>query len=277
MANELRSGPVRVVREVGDYGFYTRSEVRYESDGLTVTGILNVPNGRGPFPALVLAHGYIEPSIYTTGQGLMREQDYLARAGYVVLHTDYRGHAGSDPTGTLDRETRIGYTEDVITAVLALRKTPYVDPDRVGLLGRSMGGGIVYNALVTKPGLVDAAVVYAPVSSLFVDNLDRWTRPERPDVAAQVFDRLGQPTRHPDAYRDLSSRTFFDRISEPLLIHHGTADESCPIRWSRATLRALQRPDRDARLVVYPGEPHAFEAAWERSMQRTVRFFERNL
>ena len=277
MANELRSGPVRVVREVGDYGSYARSEVRYESDGLTVTGILNVPNGRGPFPALVLAHGYIEPGSYATGQGMMREQDYLARAGYVVLHTDYRGHAGSDPTGTLDRETRIGYTEDVITAVLALRKAPYVDPDRVGLLGRSMGGGIVYNALVTKPGLVDAAVVYAPVSSLFVDNLDRWTRPERPDVAAQVFDRLGRPTRNPDAYRDLSSRTFFDRISEPLLIHHGTADESCPIRWSRATLRALQRSDRDARLVVYPGEPHAFEAAWERSMQRTVRFFERNL
>ena len=131
----------------------------------------------------------------------------------------------------------------MITAVLALRKTPYVDPDRVGLLGRSMGGGIVYNALVTKPGLVDAAVVDAPVSSLFVDNLDRWTRPERPDVAAQVFDRLGRRPgiRTPTA---TSSRTFFDRISEPLLIHHGTADESCPIRWSRATLRALQRSDR---------------------------------
>ena len=45
----------------------------------------------------MLNHGYIEPSVYVTGQGLMREQDYLARAGFVVLHTDYRGHAGSDP------------------------------------------------------------------------------------------------------------------------------------------------------------------------------------
>ena len=45
----------------------------------------------------MLNHGYIEPSIYVTGQGLAREQDALARAGFVVLHTDYRGHAASDP------------------------------------------------------------------------------------------------------------------------------------------------------------------------------------
>ena len=49
---------------------------------------------------MVLNHGYIEPSVYVTGQGLMREQDYLARAGFVVLHTDYRGYADSDPPPT---------------------------------------------------------------------------------------------------------------------------------------------------------------------------------
>ena len=55
--------------------------------------MLLVPTGKGPFPGIVLNHGYIEPSIYVTGQGLAREQDWLARAGFVVLHTDYRGHA----------------------------------------------------------------------------------------------------------------------------------------------------------------------------------------
>ena len=62
-----------------------------------MSGVLIRPKGRGPFPAIVLNHGYIEPSIYVTGQGLAREQDALARAGFVVLHTDYRGHAASDP------------------------------------------------------------------------------------------------------------------------------------------------------------------------------------
>ena len=79
------------------------------------------PTGTGPFPAVVLNHGYIEPSVYVTGQGLMREQDYLARAGFVVLHTDYRGHAASDPAGDRDRETRLGYTRDAINAVQPLQ------------------------------------------------------------------------------------------------------------------------------------------------------------
>jgi dipeptidyl aminopeptidase/acylaminoacyl peptidase len=276
MRQEYDGGRLRVLRRA-DYGSYTRSEVSYRSAGLAVTGILNRPRGKGPFPALVLAHGYIEPSIYATGQGLSREQDFLARAGYVVLHADYRGHAGSDPGRPIDRETRLGYTEDVINAVRALRSKRYVDPDRIGLLGRSMGGGVVYNALVAQPDLVDAAVVYAPVSSRFLDNFDRWTRPERPDVAAAFTRRFGSRSENPAFYRDLSARTFFERVRVPLLLHHGTADESCPLRWSRATVGALERAGKRARLVVYPGEAHAFGSAWPRSMRTSVRFLQRHL
>ena len=69
----------------------------YPSGDVTVSGVLLRPRGPGPFPAVVLDHGYIEPSVYVTGQGLMREQDALARDGFVVLHTDYRGHAGVRP------------------------------------------------------------------------------------------------------------------------------------------------------------------------------------
>ena len=55
-----------------------------------------VPDGKGPFPVLVLNHGYIDPDTYFPGQGMPREHDYLARQGYVVFHTDYRGHASGD-------------------------------------------------------------------------------------------------------------------------------------------------------------------------------------
>ena len=90
----------------------------------------------------MLNHGYIEPSIYVTGQGLMREQDYLARAGFVVLHTDYRGHAASDPASDRAIESRLGYTRDTINAVESVKKLRYVDPEKVAMLGRSMGGGV---------------------------------------------------------------------------------------------------------------------------------------
>ncbi len=42
-------------------------------------------------------------------------------------------------------------------------------------------------------------------------------------------------------------------------------------------MRALERADVDARMVTYPGEPHAFIARWPASMCRTVAFMERHL
>ncbi len=274
--SRLRLGDVLVRTDA-----YTQRAVTYRGDGLTISGVLNLPRGRGPFPVLVLAHGYIDPAVYVSGQGLRREQDWLARAGYATLHVDYRNHASSDRDPRADLRLRLGYTVDVVNAVRAVRRSGLrrLDGDRVGLLGRSMGGGVVYNVLAAQPGVVGAAVVYAPVSSLAADNFDRWIRgaPERSALSRRIIRRYGAPERNRRFWRQASPRTYFDRITEPLLIHHGTADESCPLRWSRASHAALKRAGVDARLRIYPGEPHAFIAAWPRSMRRTVRFFEKQL
>jgi dipeptidyl aminopeptidase/acylaminoacyl peptidase len=260
---------------------YTSYSVTYRSNGLRVSGKLDVPRGRGPFPALVLAHGYIDPDVYVNGQGMRREQDWLARAGYVVLHTDYRNHAGSADDPLAERRLRLGYTTDVVNAVHALRRTTKVpiDDDRVGLVGRSMGGGVVYNVLVAQPGLVDAAVVFAPVSSRTADNFNRWTRrdPGRSELSDAILRRYGEPRSNPRFWREVSPRGYFDRVTEPVMIHHGTADDTCPIRWSRATLRAMRAAGVDARMHAYPGEQHAFLADWPLAMRRTTRFLDRRL
>lgn len=272
----LRLGEVLVRADA-----YTQQAVTYRGDGLRISGILNLPSGPGPHPVLVLAHGYIDPDVYVTGQGLRREQDWLASAGYAVLHVDYRNHAGSSRDPRADLRLRIDYTVDVINAVHAIRSSGLrqLDGERVGLVGRSLGGGVVYNVLSVAPGLVDAAVVFAPVSSRAEDNFDRWIRrdPGRAGLARSVIGRYGAPERNRRFWRELSPRTYFDRVTEPLLIHHGTADESCPIRWSRQSFTALRRAGVRARMFVYPGEQHAFGPAWPTSMRRTVRFLDRHL
>ena len=214
MAKEYDGRALRTRQVLLRTGDYTRYAVTYRSGDLRISGVMNVPRGKGPFPVLVLLHGYIDPAIYNTGQGLMREQDYLAREGYVALHIDYRGHAGSDPAPRAEQSLRLGYTVDAINAVHAVRRSslPYLDGERVGFLGRSMGGGVLYNALVAQPGLVDAAVAFAPVSSDTVDNFNRWTRPERSDVAADIIRDprvAASATRSSGA--DVSPRTFFDQ------------------------------------------------------------------
>ena len=197
---------------------WTGYAAAYRVNGATVTGELLVPKGDGPFPALVLNHGYIDPAIYTLGRGMSREQEWFAAAGFVVLHTDYRGHAGSDPVSPMGRETRLVYTRDAIGAVKALKRMDYVDADRTAFVGRSMGGGVTLNAIVAEPDLVDAAVVFASVSSRFVDNLRQFTEPNRPEGARAFYDEHGTPEESPRFYRDLSSRTFFDRVEVPVML-----------------------------------------------------------
>lgn len=279
MAKTYDGRGLRLRQELLRTDAYTRYAITYRSGRLRISGIMNVPHGRGPFPALVLNHGYIDPDVYVTGQGLAREQDYLAREGYVVLHTDYRDHAQSDPTPGAERHLRLGYTVDVINAVLALKRSRLaaIDGDRVGLLGRSMGGGITYNALVVQPGLVDAAVVFASVSSHTADNFDRWIRTERPDLARRIITAYGSPEQRPEFWRGVSPYTYFDRITEPILVHHGTVDGTCPIAWTRDTVRELRRLGKDVRLHTYPGEGHTFYSGWPLSMRRTVAFLDRQL
>ncbi|MEV6998056.1 alpha/beta fold hydrolase [Streptomyces sp. NPDC093982] len=272
--SDLRLGAVRVRTDA-----YTQYAVTYRSNGLKISGIMNVPTGKGPFPALVLAHGYIDPDVYRTGQGMPREQDLLARNGYVVLHTDYRNHAGSDDDPDNDVNLRLGYTEDVIAAVHALRSAarPDVDDDRIGLMGRSMGGGVVYNTLVVAPGLVDAAVAFAPVSSRPEQNIDHFQRPEGDPLVDEIEAAHGTPQENPEFWRQVSPITYVDRVTEPLLIHHGTADDTCPLAWTRTTVAAFEAAGKDVELRTYRGEGHTFGPRWPESMEATMAFFERHL
>ncbi|MGW1345307.1 alpha/beta hydrolase family protein [Kribbella sp. NPDC002412] len=275
MAKKYDGRNLRLGRVLARNSAYTRYYVTYSSGSLTISGIMNVPRTPGRHPALVLNHGYIDPAIYTNGRGLMREQDYLARRGYVVLHTDYRGHAQSTDDPRSDLNLRLGYTEDAINAVLALRTSPSVDPNRIGMLGRSMGGGVTYNALVAQPGLIKAAVVFAPVSADAADNFNRWQRNDRP-IASTILRTYGEPARNPTFWRNVSAVNFFDRVTEPVLIHHGESDSTCPIAWSHEALAALKAAGKTATMYSYPGEEHAFGPAWPTSMARTVTFLKQH-
>ena len=268
-------------RSLGDFGSYERYLVSYRGDGLTISGIMNVPDGKGPFPVLVLNHGYINPRTYFPGQGMPREQDYLARQGYVVLHVDYRNHAGSDEDDDVDHELRLPYTVDTINAVKAVKasKLKFLDTDRVGWLGRSMGGEVTLRALAVQPGLVDAAVVYASTSSLAADNYRQFYRDdgERRSTNRKIRRTYGLPEDNRAFWRAASARPFFDRVTEPVLVHHGLLDDTCPISWSRATVEALESENVDVTFRTYRNEGHTFEGQWQTSIERTAAFFERHL
>ena len=263
-----------------DVTYRSRSTTGRGEESYTISGVLNVPNGRGPFPAVVLAHGYIDPAIYVRGQGMTRERGYLAARGYVALHVDYRNHAESDDDPLFQVRMRLGYSADVINAVKALRASPDVPvgDDRVALFGRSMGGGVILKALVAEPGLVQAAAPWASVSSLEGQNYDQFIRPDPEDsgLQQQLARRYGPPERNPRFWRENSSRPYLDRVTEPVLMVHGRFDDTCPPRWATATQRALRQAGVSSQLAWYD-DGHAFGPAFNAAMARTVRFFDRQL
>lgn len=274
---ELSGGDLRIGRERERTDSYRSYDVTYRSQELRISGVLNVPVGRGTFPAVVLAHGYIDPEVYVRGQGMPRERRHLADAGYIALHVDYRNHAQSDDDPDLARTFRLGYAVDILNAVNALRASDDVpvDDDRIALMGRSMGGGVVYKALEMAPGLVGAGVVFAAVSSDEADNYRQFSSPS--PFWDYVEERWGTPEDNPDFWDAISADTYFDRITEPVLIHHGTVDTTCPPAWATHTERSMQRAGVTAILEWYPNEGHTFEAAFDEAMERTTRFLDSRL
>jgi dipeptidyl aminopeptidase/acylaminoacyl peptidase len=268
---------LRITREIASTAAYQQYLVTYDGDGLTISGRMNVPRGQGPFPAVVLAHGYADPAVYDNTTQMSRERDYLARQGYVTLLVDYRNHAASSKDPDADANLRLGYAVDVINAAKALQTDPNVKPDRIALMGRSMGGGVTYTALVAAPGLFKAGIAYAPVSSNSVDNFEKWTRPDRA-TTTRVVATLGEPAANPDAWAKASPRSYFARITEPVMIHQGTADLSCPIAWAQASVDALKQAGKSVEYFTYAGQPHVFtNDPWTTSIQRSVDFLKRHV
>lgn len=279
--DRLRLGAVRertAAYTSYDVTYRSRSTTARGEEAYTISGVLNVPTGRGPFPAVVLAHGYIDPAVYVRGQGMTRERGYLASRGYVALHVDYRNHAESDDDPRFQTRLRLGYSADVINAVKALRasRTVPVNDDRIALFGRSMGGGVILKALVAEPGLVQAAAPWASVSSLEGQNFDQFIRPDGDGLAGELVARYGDPDKQPRVWRENSSRPYFDRITEPVLMVHGRFDDTCPPEWATATQRALVKAGVRSKLEWYD-DGHAFGPAFTAAMDRTVRFFDRQL
>jgi pimeloyl-ACP methyl ester carboxylesterase len=106
-----------------------------------LAGTLSVPNGKGPFPAVVLISG--------TGHNTRDEDvwghkvfvvlaDALSRRGFAVLRYDKRGVG--DSSGDYDSATTADFTSDAEAAIAWLKRQPQIDANRIGVLGHSEGG-----------------------------------------------------------------------------------------------------------------------------------------
>jgi len=265
---------------------YRKFLISYNSGDIPVTGIMNVPTGEPPptgFPILILAHGLIRPEIYFSGRGSKREQDFFASHGYLTIHPDYRWHALSpdkafpkekdpSPRGTAPHDFYVGYTEDIINLLDALRhfNSPLLDVSRIGMWGHSMGGGIATRVMVLRPE-IRAYVLFAPLSAAVEDNFYELGSEEMRRLANTYG--VGEAARA--IYEKISPLTYFGDVQAPVQIHHGIADKDVPIEFSEKIFERLSSLDKKVEFYKYPEEGHEFGKAWQTAAERALQFFDR--
>jgi uncharacterized protein len=125
---------------------YHEEEVSYENPpavGVKLAGTLTVPNGKGPFPAVLLITGSGPQDRDETVFGhkpFFVLSDCLTRKGVAVLRVDDRGIARS--TGNFATATTADFATDVEAGVAFLKQRSEVDARKIGLIGHSEGGVI---------------------------------------------------------------------------------------------------------------------------------------
>ncbi len=262
-----------VGQEVAAGSGYKKFSVSYRSGALTISGVMNVPTGAVPasgFPVLILNHGLIHPEIYFSGRGSKREQDFFARHGYITVHPDYRGLASSSPNTAVHHDFYVGYSEDVSNLVDALKTAhlPYLDTNRIGMWGHSMGGGITARVMVLRHD-IKAFVLFAPISADAEDNFYELT-PEEIDYLHQTYGPAGA-----EIYKKISPLMYFGDVAAPVQIHHGTVDTAVPISFSEKMYATLRQYGKEVEFYTYAGQKHEFIEAWPLAVERSLQFFDK--
>lgn len=271
-ARTYPGGQIEITRTVAATEAYTYYHIQYPSDGLRITGGLHVPLGDGPFPVVILCHGYIPPAQYWTGADTIQAADALARRGFLCVAPDFRGWGGSDPGPNY---FRTGIVIDTLNLISSLPSFPQADAARIGLWGHSMGGGLVAKAICIDDR-IRAAVLYAPVSGWDLDNIRKWGDGARPnDPLGPIYTEAAQNEQF---LRATSPLFHFHFVACPVQIHIGTADTVTPPEWSRAIRDSLELAGKEVEYFEYPGEGHAFSPpAWSIFIERIAAFYERTL
>lgn len=131
-------------------------DIRIPAGGEQIAAYLYRPDGAGPAPCIVMAHGFTA----TRDDGLPRYAEAFRDAGYAVVLFDYRhfGASTGEPRQLLD----VGRQHDDYRTVLAwARQSDGVDPARMVLWGTSYSGGHVLAVAADGP-TVAAVIAQAP-------------------------------------------------------------------------------------------------------------------
>ena len=226
-----------------DFGL-TAETVRIPVDDIELVAWFIPPTEAANGATLIYVHGF------GGNRGALLEQvAAMHAAGYGALLLDMRNHGES---GAAISTWGPAEANDVIAAYNYLLTRAEVDPGRIGLVGKSMGGAAAALAAAQLPDL--AVLVLESTYSSFEENLPNILPgiARAPGfIAPYVFKRMDSATTEP--LTEILVAKTVATLDMPLLVIHGEQDQLVPTEQGRAIFAAANEPKT---LYTVPGAGH---------------------
>jgi len=286
MRQQAYPGSQITIEERLDHGAnYDRFIISYQSEGNTIYALLTVPWGEMPssgWPVIIFNHGYIPPEQYRTTERYVDYVDVLARNGYIVLRSDYRGHGDSEGVAVSSYQSP-AYTADILNAISSVKTYPDADPERIGMWGHSMGGNITLRAMVVSDE-IKAGVIWGGVVVSYPDMVEHWfpsfgqatpdPNSRRGRWLAEWNETFGDFEENTAFWASISANSYLSDLSGPLQLHHGTADDSVPHKLSEILFAEATALSLPVEIYLYEGDNHNISKNFWGAMENTVAFFD---
>ena len=255
-----------------------RPVVFYNQDQ-QLNGILHSPvRSDPPCPAVAFFHGFtgtkVEPH-----RIFVKTARALAAIGYYALRFDFRGSGDSE--GDFSEMTIGGEISDARKSIDVLTALPGVDPERIGILGLSMGGCVAACVSGQDPR-VKSTVMWAPLSD---------DPPERKAEILARADSTPTPEELAQLNPNIVGASFYEELPEirpslsiqsftgALLVIHGSGDDVVPASHGERYYELMRDRDAPTALEIIPKADHTFNTvAWEEAViTKSVTWFQETL
>jgi dipeptidyl aminopeptidase/acylaminoacyl peptidase len=213
--------------------------------------------------------------VNTNGYSFNATVQALAAKGYGVLLINPRGSSGYGQkfSDGCVNDWGGGDYRDLMRGVdVALEKFPFLDKDRMGVMGGSYGGYMT-NWIVTQTDRFKAAIASASLSNL----ISFYSTSLYQDLIHAEFG--GLPWDNYDKLWERSPIKHIKNVKTPTMLVHGEADNDVHITQAEELYTALKMRGVDTVLVRYPREGHGIREPQHRvdNLQRVLDWFEKYL
>ncbi|WP_299014635.1 S9 family peptidase [uncultured Caulobacter sp.] len=243
------------------------------ADGETLYYEILKPTNFDPakkYPAIVSVYGGPHAQRVMKSWQSPSERTYL-EAGYVIFKLDNRGSGNRSAKfqRALDRRMGTVEVEDQLQGAKFLASLPYVDPDKLGVMGWSYGGFMTLMLMTAENTPFKAGAAGAPPTE--------WSLYD----TAYTERYMGKPDENKAGYAYADINTRLDKLKPgSLLLLHGMADDNVILENSTRVMAALQKKAVPFEMALYPGERHSAGSGKSKGLsvlKTHLDFFDRKL